>query len=53
MVASHLILKEAGGIIVAPDGKELNVPLEATQRLSFIAAANSTIYETIKEALNR
>ena len=52
MVASHLILKEAGGIITAPDGKELNVPLDATQRLSFIAAANSRIYETIKKALN-
>lgn len=53
MVASHLILKEAEGIIVSPDGKELNVPLEATQRLSFIAAANNTIYEKIKEALDK
>ena len=52
MVASHLILREAGGIIVSPEGKELNVPLDATQRLSFIAAANNRIYEAIKEALN-
>ncbi len=53
MVASHLILLEAGGIIVSPEGKELNVPLDPTQRLSFIAAANSRIYQAIKEALER
>ena len=52
MVASYLILREAGGIIVTPEGEELNVPLAATQRLSFIAASNKKMYETIKEALN-
>jgi myo-inositol-1(or 4)-monophosphatase len=52
MVASYLILREAGGIIVSPEGKELNVPLAATQRLSFIAASNKRIYEAITEALN-
>ena len=52
MVASQLILREAGGIMVSPEGKELDAPLEATQRLSFIAAANKGIYEAIKEALN-
>ncbi len=52
MVASYLILREAGGIIVTPEGEELNIPLEATQRLSFIAASNKRIYEAIKEALN-
>jgi myo-inositol-1(or 4)-monophosphatase len=51
MVASFLILREAGGIMVTPVGKELNVPLAPTQRLSFIAAANKRIYEAIKEAL--
>jgi len=53
MVASYLILREAGGIMVSPEGEELNVPLAATQRVSFIAAANSRIYEAIQEALNR
>jgi len=52
MVASYLILREAGGIMVTPEGEELNVPLAATQRLSFIAAANKKMYEAIKEALN-
>ena len=53
MVASYLILREAGGIMVSPEGEELNVPLAPTQRLSFIAAANKRIYEAIQEALNR
>lgn len=52
IVASYLILLEAGGIILTPEGKELNIPLEATQRLSFIAAANRKIFETIQQALN-
>jgi len=52
MVASYLILREAGGIMVSPEGEELNVPLAATQRLSFIAASNKRIYEAIREALN-
>jgi myo-inositol-1(or 4)-monophosphatase len=52
VVASYLILREAGGIIVTPEGKELNIPLEATQRLSFIAASNMKLYEDIKEAVN-
>jgi len=52
VVASYLILREAGGIMVTPEGEELNVPLAATQRLSFIAASNRRIYEAIKEALN-
>lgn len=52
IVASYLILREACAIILTPEGKELNIPLEATQRLSFIAAANRKIYEVIQQALN-
>ena len=52
MAASYLILREAGGIMVSPEGKELDAPLTPTQRLTFIAAANSKIYEAIQEALN-
>ena len=51
MVASYLILREAGGILVTPEGKELDAPLDATQRLSFIAASNRSMYEAIAEAL--
>ena len=52
MAAAYLILREAGGIMVSPEGEELNVPLEPTQRLSFIAAANKEIYEAIQKALS-
>jgi len=51
MVASYLILREAGGIIVTPEGEEFNVPLTPTQRLSFIAASNKRIYRAIRESL--
>jgi myo-inositol-1(or 4)-monophosphatase len=51
MVASYLILREAGGIMVTPEGEELDVLLTPTQRLSFIAASNKTIYEAIRESL--
>lgn len=51
VAAAYLILLEAGGIMVTPEGTELNVPLAATQRVAFIAAANKRIYETIKKFL--
>jgi myo-inositol-1(or 4)-monophosphatase len=51
MVASYLILKEAGGIIRTPERTELNASLGATSRLSFISAANKTLYKKIKELL--
>jgi len=51
VVASNLIILEAGGIIVTPDGTQLNVPLAATQRVAFVAAANNMIYENIKKFL--
>jgi myo-inositol-1(or 4)-monophosphatase len=51
IAASYLILLEAGGIMVTPEGNELNVPLAATQRVSFIAAANKKLYETIRRLL--
>ena len=51
IAASYLIILEAGGIMVTPEGKQLNVPLAATQRVAFIATANKTIYENIKKFL--
>ena len=51
VAASYLILLEAGGIMVTPEGTQLDVPLAATQRVSFIAAANKRIYENIKKFL--
>jgi myo-inositol-1(or 4)-monophosphatase len=51
IVASYLILKEAGGTILSPEGNELDIPLEATQRLSFVAASNMSIYNSIKKIM--
>jgi len=51
VAAAYLILLEAGGIMVTPEGTELSVPLAATQRVSFVAAANTKLYETIRRLL--
>lgn len=51
IAASYLIVREAGGIMVAPDGAKLDVPLDTAQRVSFIAAANKSIYEKIRGLL--
>jgi myo-inositol-1(or 4)-monophosphatase len=51
LVASYLILREAGGIMLTPEGNELNAPLAPTHRLSFISASNKTIYKAIKNSL--
>jgi myo-inositol-1(or 4)-monophosphatase len=48
MAAAQLILREAGGIITTQEGENRDIPLTATQRVSFIAAANKTIYNKIQ-----
>jgi len=52
VAAAYLILREAGGIMVTPEGNELNVQLEASQRVSFVAAANPAIYSKIRRLLD-
>jgi len=49
--AARLILKEAGGLMLTPEGLEVDAPLSPTQRISFIAAANTQIYEKIAQIL--
>ena len=51
IAAAYLILREAGGLMVTPEGAEMNVPLAPTQQVSFIAAANRSLYEAIREGL--
>jgi myo-inositol-1(or 4)-monophosphatase len=51
MAGAYLILREAGGIISTPEGEELDVVLDAAQRVAFVAAANETIFETIRKLL--
>jgi myo-inositol-1(or 4)-monophosphatase len=53
IAAAQFILREAGGIIKTPDGEDLDAPLEATQRVSFVAAANKTLYAKIQNLLNK
>jgi len=45
--AGFLIVKEAGGIVTTPDNKPLNVKLDPTQKLSFIASGNIQIHQKI------
>jgi len=47
VAAGFLITKEAGGIVTTPDNQELNVKLDPTQKLSFIASANKEIHQKI------
>ncbi len=51
IAGAYLILREAGGLMVTPEGAEMNVPLAPIQRVSFIATANRSLYEVIREGL--
>lgn len=47
-VAGMLILKEAGGVFLQPNGEEIpNVPLTELRRFSVIASANRELFEKI------
>jgi len=52
IAAAYLILREAGGVMVTPQGTEMNVPLDPAKRVSFIATANTALYKNIKAHLN-
>ncbi len=47
VAAGFLIVKEAGGVVTAPDNQALNVKLDPTQKLSFIASGNMQIHKKI------
>jgi len=48
IAGAFLILKEAGGIILQPNGEELaDVPLTVINRFSLIAAANKELFQEI------
>ncbi len=51
IAAANLILLEAGGIIKTPEGERLNAPLDPKQRVSFIAAANESMYSRITDLM--
>jgi len=51
VAAAHFILKEAGGIIVTPDGEAFDAVLRPTQRVAFIAAANHLLLRDIQRLI--
>jgi myo-inositol-1(or 4)-monophosphatase len=49
--AAYLIVREAGGIILNPDGNEVMMELKATSKTPFIAAANLILCQKILNQL--
>ena len=47
MAAAYLIVREAGGVVTAPDGKDLEAEITPQQRISLIASGNRRLYEEI------
>jgi myo-inositol-1(or 4)-monophosphatase len=47
VAAGFLVVKEAGGVVTAPDGKPLNVKLDPKQTLDFVASGNLEIHRKI------
>lgn len=47
MAAAYLIVREAGGIITAPDGGTLNAKFTPQQRISLVATGNRKLHEEI------
>jgi myo-inositol-1(or 4)-monophosphatase len=47
VAAGFLIVKEAGGVVTTPDNQTLNVKLDPSQKLSFIASGNLQIHQKI------
>ena len=47
VAAGFLILKEAGGIISAPDGQPVDATLDPKQTLKFVASGNPKIHQSI------
>jgi len=52
IAAAMLVLKEAGGVVLKPDGKELDdVPVTVVNRFSLVAASNIKMFRTILQKL--
>jgi myo-inositol-1(or 4)-monophosphatase len=47
VAAGFLIVKEAGGVVTTPGNQTLNVKLDPSQKLSFIASGNLQIHQKI------
>jgi fructose-1,6-bisphosphatase/inositol monophosphatase family enzyme len=52
-ICTELILREAGGIVEAPDGKPLRDRLDTTSPVSWIGYANETLAAQVRPVLRR
>ncbi|BCM91206.1 hypothetical protein IAD21_03070 [Abditibacteriota bacterium] len=52
-ICTALLLEEAGGIVEAPDGSPLSVPLDTTSSVTWIAFANETLAAQVRSVLQR
>ena len=53
VAAGFLIAKEAGAIITDADNKPINLPLDPTQKLNFVASANNELHKQILSLIKR
>ena len=51
IAAAYLIVREAGGVMLRPDGSEVEAELSPTSRVSFVAASTRELFEEIRNAL--
>lgn len=52
-VCTAMLLQEAGGVIEAPDGSTLDVPLDTITPVSWMAYANETLASQVRPVLQR
>jgi myo-inositol-1(or 4)-monophosphatase len=52
VAAGFLVVKEAGGLVTSPQDKEINVKLDPTQTLKFVASGNKLIHQKILSLVN-
>jgi fructose-1,6-bisphosphatase/inositol monophosphatase family enzyme len=52
-ICTELILREAGGIVEAPNGRRLNQILDTTTPVAWIAYANATLAAQVRPVLRR
>ena len=47
LAAAYIIIKEAGGLMVTPDGNEIDLSINPAERIPLIAAANEAICKDV------
>ncbi len=52
-ICTEMILREAGGIVEAPDGRPVRVLLDTTSAVSWIGYANETLARQVRPVLRR